>query len=94
MKTLLGLEKFGDFPKSRVLKAIDLYSKGAVSRERMAGESIYFTVKSNETHEVIYRIKMNEFLCDCRHFALKGSHCSHIIAVRLMMENKSNSEPA
>ena len=91
MKKLLGLEKFGDYPRTRVTKAIELYGRGAVTKDSRAGDSIYFTVRSNGTHEVIYRIRQNRFLCDCRHFAMKGSHCSHILAARLLMENAVQS---
>lgn len=87
MKKLLGLEKLGGYPRTRVIKAIELYENGKVSKQGRAGESIYFTVNSNSPHEVIYRIRQNQFLCDCRHFAMKGSQCSHILAVRLFMEN-------
>lgn len=87
MKKIFGLEKFSDYPRSRVLKAISLYESGAVKKNTRAGESLYFSVESNETHEVIYRIRQNKFMCDCKHFALKNTHCSHILAVRLLMEN-------
>ena len=92
MKHLLGLEKFGDYPRTRVLKAIKLFETGRVTKDSMAGDSLYFTVRSNENHEVIYRIRQNQFLCDCRHFALKNSHCSHILAVRLLMENAVHNQ--
>ncbi len=92
MKQVVGLEKMDGYPRSRVRKAVELFKSGAVERAKRAGESLYFNVKSNQVHEVIYRIPINQFLCDCRHFALKDSHCSHILAVRLFLENVAYSQ--
>lgn len=87
---------FPDFKKleklkgPRLSKAVRLVVNGKVRLERKAGESLYFTVSSTEPHQVIYRSKTKDWLCDCKWDALKKTFCSHKLAVFVFLNFKKN----
>jgi len=67
-------------------KGNSLFEKGKVSKEIETGKRIHFKVLSEETHSVIFDKEKNEWVCDCRFFALKQKTCSHIFASVLFLE--------
>jgi hypothetical protein len=45
--------------------------------------TIYYKVPgTEEDHEVTYHKRKNSWNCDCRHFSMKGTYCSHILAAQ------------
>jgi len=67
-------------------KASSLFKQGKVSKELETEKRIHFKVLSREIHSVIFDKEKNEWECDCRFFALKQKHCSHILACSLFLK--------
>ena|GEM_PF-477724 len=54
-----------------------------ISVEMETANSIYFKVPgTEEDHGVIFDKRKNSWKCDCKHFSMKGTYCSHILAAQ------------
>ncbi len=73
-------------------KAKALADSGKVGFKGLIGSSLYFTVHSNEDHQVLFRIMGGKWLCDCRYSALHERDCSHILACKYWL--KKNEKPS
>ena len=68
-------------------KAQNLLKEGKVKKEVETDKRIHFKVQGEtETHSVIFDKESREFFCDCPYFTLKEGYCSHIEAVRILLE--------
>ena len=67
--------------KGRIKKAEKI--KGAIVKENETNNTIYFKVPgTEETHEVVFHKRTKKWGCDCRHFVMRATYCSHILAAQ------------
>ncbi len=62
-----------------------LYKEGKVAKDVETDKRLYFIVKGDREHSVIFDKTKNTFTCDCEYFSLKLKDCSHIYAVKLFL---------
>ena len=84
--------KFNDVSREVKKKAYWLFRSGKVRKDMESEKRIFFSVFSRETHSVIFDKDKNEFSCDCNYFSLHFKPCSHIIAVKLFLEEINNKK--
>jgi molybdopterin-guanine dinucleotide biosynthesis protein A len=66
---------------SRLDKAQKIAQEISIDLE--TDNTIYFKVPgTEEEHEVIFDKRKNVWKCDCKHFSMKGTYCSHILAAQ------------
>ena len=74
-------EKLSGKIKTRIRKAEKI--KTGIERERETETTIYLKVPgSEEEHEVLFNKRAKKWNCDCQHFVMKGTYCSHILAAQ------------
>ena len=67
--------------KGRLKKAELLESR--IVKEMETANTVYYKVPgTEEDHEVTYHKRKNTWKCDCRHFSMKCTYCSHILAAQ------------
>ena len=72
--------------KKRLSKAKFLESK--IKKDIETLHTIYFKVPgSEEEHEVRLNKRNENWSCDCKHFTMKGTYCSHILAAQNLIKN-------
>lgn len=55
----------------------------AIEKEMETQSTIYFKAPgTEETHEVMYNKRTKKWSCDCRHYVMRATQCSHIIAAQ------------
>ncbi len=66
--------------KGRIKKAEKI--KGEITKEE-TNSTVYFKVPgTEEEHEVIFNKRAKKWNCDCRHYVMRGTYCSHILAAQ------------
>lgn len=72
-------------------KAFRIYKSGGVKVDFENEKRIYFIVRGEtENHSVIYDKINGKFICDCKWFSIKNEECSHIVAVKLFLKERSD----
>lgn len=67
--------------KARIKKAEKI--KIGIVKENETNNTIYFKVPGREDeHEVTFKKRAKKWNCDCQHFVMKGTFCSHILAAQ------------
>ena len=74
-------EKLSGKIRTRIKKAEKI--RVEILKERETESTIYFKAPgSEEEHNVIYNKRTKKWNCDCRHFVMRGTFCSHILAAQ------------
>ena len=67
--------------KTRIKKAEKIADR--IIKERETENTIYYKVPgTEEEHEVLFYKRGKTWNCDCTHFTMKGTYCSHILAAQ------------
>ncbi len=67
--------------KGRIKKAEQI--KGAIVKENETNSTIYFKVPGTKAeHDVVLNKRAKKWNCDCRHYVMRGTYCSHILAAQ------------
>ncbi len=69
-----------------------LVDTGKVEYKGQIGSSFYFSVISESTHQVLFRIKAEKWMCDCEFTSISEKDCSHILACKHWLNLKKNSK--
>lgn len=67
--------------KKRITKA-EKISAGVRQKEKTANNIYYSVPGDTEEHEVRHDLRNGNWSCDCKHFSMRGNHCSHILAAK------------
>jgi molybdopterin-guanine dinucleotide biosynthesis protein A len=64
------------------LKKADHLCSGII-KENETNNTIYFKVPgTDETHDVTFNKRKNNWICDCKYYTMKACYCSHILAAQ------------
>ena len=80
-------------PSSREIykKGFRIYRSGKVKIDFENEKRVYLKVRGEtETHSVIYDKISKKFICDCKWFSMKNQECSHIVAAKLFLKERSS----
>jgi len=69
------------------VKAKKLLKNNKVVAELETSQRAHFKVVSNDEHSVIFS-KNKGWSCSCRHFSIKRTPCSHIIASQEFLKRR------
>ncbi len=74
-------EKLSGKIKTRIRKAEKI--RVGISKRGETNTTIYFEVPGSEQeHEILFNKRSKKWSCDCQHFVMKGTYCSHILAAQ------------
>jgi hypothetical protein len=74
--------------KGKFVKAKKLSEEGNVEFKGLVGSSLYFRVRSNSDHQVLFRVTNSRWMCDCEWSALHKEDCSHILAAKQWLRRR------
>lgn len=79
----------GKVSKEVKIKGYMLFNEGKVRKEVETDKRIHFKVQGEtETHSVIFYKEKDEFICDCKWSSLKKGICSHVYAIKLLLDKR------
>ncbi len=77
-----------------IKKGYELFKKGRIKLLVNTNKRMHFEViGASDIHYVTYDKLSKKFTCDCQYFSLHQKECSHIIAVKLFLENVKKKSP-
>ena len=77
-----------------IKKGYELFKKGKIRLTVNTNKRMHFEVAgTSDIHYVTYDKQSKKFTCDCQYFSLHQKECSHIIAVKLFLENIKKKNP-